>query len=240
MATGIAGIQNKRRLEEQKAAQAKELKNQLIQEAKKQTQHFEDSLKQFATNNSKKINEDPEFRAAFNELCLQIGVDPLQSRRGIWGKFLKVGNFYHELAIKTIEITLRFKRKNMGGLIPLETIIEEVKKTYATKTKISSDDIKTAIKGLNAVGRGYSISTINKKKYLVVDFQVDDDKQTILNLADSNGMFTQKQLNNLGWEKIRLDKAMDSLFKQGIIWKDALTDKVVSYYIFSLFEEFNR
>ncbi|OHS93512.1 Vacuolar-sorting protein SNF8 [Tritrichomonas foetus] len=239
MSAGLAGIQSRLALEEAKKQEGIKLRKKLIQDAQNQTKEFEESLKQFATKNGKKIKEDPEFRAAFNEMCLHIGVDPLQSRKGFWQKILKVGNFYHELAIKTIEVTLRFKRKNNGGMILLQTLIDEVSKTYAVKTKISADDIRMAIKGLDSIGQGYSISTINNKKYFVIDFQLDDDRQAVLELADKNGIFSDNDVSKLGWDKDRWNRAIDTLYKQGFIWRDELhPDKVVRYYVFSMFEGF--
>ena len=40
---------------------------------------------------------DPEFRRRFQEMCAQIGVDPLASGKGFWSNMLDIGDFYYEL-----------------------------------------------------------------------------------------------------------------------------------------------
>ena len=42
-----------------------------------QLQTFKSSLEQFALKHKKEINRRPEFRQKFQQMCIEIGVDPL-------------------------------------------------------------------------------------------------------------------------------------------------------------------
>ena len=39
---------------------------------------FQEQLEAFAATHKKKIQTDPQFRAQFNRMCREVGVDPLQ------------------------------------------------------------------------------------------------------------------------------------------------------------------
>ena len=39
-------------------------------------------------------------------MCSKIGVDPLASSKGFWAQLLGVGDFYYELGVQIVEVTL--------------------------------------------------------------------------------------------------------------------------------------
>ncbi|KAK8887686.1 ESCRT-II subunit protein snf8 [Tritrichomonas musculus] len=238
MTDGIMGIIGKKKLDEGKREFSDKTFKELQKQALDQKVAFENALKEFASKNEKKIKEDPEFRAQFNEMCLTLGVDPLQSRNGFWSKFLKIGDFYHELAIKTIEVSFRL-RHTAGGMVPISKVLELVSKTYAKKTSISASDIKTAIKGLGELGEGYAVKKIKKKDYFIMDTVINDVPQLIIEKADDNGLLTEEKLKSLGLPQQKLEEALDILYKRGIIWKDRISPTETRWYVFSMFKGFN-
>lgn len=237
MTDGLIALHGRKAIQDGKKAISAKNFQALHEQALQQKAVFENALKEFAAKNSKKIKEDPVFRAQFNEMCLTLNVDPLQSRNGFWTKILKIGNFYHELAIKTIEVSFRLKHTS-GGMIPIQKIIELVTKTYANKISITSSDIKTAINGLDEIGEGYAVKKINKKEYFIMDMAISDDPQSIIEKANDEGIITKKDLDSLHWDQDRLKKSIDTLHKRGIIWIDRVSPTEIRYYVFSMFKGF--
>ena len=235
---GIVGIQQEQELEKALAEMRKQIDHTRNEAAKKQMELFQKSLETFATQHKQQLKEDPEFRSAFNNMCLQLGVDPLQSTKGFWSSILGVGDFYHELAIKVIDVCLKQKRSN-GGLLELSDVLEQVRKTYkgTNPPKINEGDIGTAIKNLKCLGSGYCIVNIGKKKYIkTTSFDLEADHNAILSLAEGKGYFTDK--GNLKISDQRYNNALKSLLEQGFIWVDEYEGKK-TYYVCAMFKGFN-
>lgn len=64
-----------------------------------------------------------EFRENFNKMCLRSGVDPLQTNKGFWVSTLGIGDYYYELAVQVIEISI-LQRDKHGALIELSRVQE--------------------------------------------------------------------------------------------------------------------
>ena len=79
---------------------------------------FKTNLQEFASKHTQDIKRDPIFRMHFQNMCSQVGVDPLASHKGFWSELLGVGNFYYELAVQVAQICLATREKN-GGLLDL-------------------------------------------------------------------------------------------------------------------------
>ena len=47
-------------------------------------------LEEFARKYKNEIKKNPEFRQQFQTMCGKIGVDPLQSNKGVWAELLGV------------------------------------------------------------------------------------------------------------------------------------------------------
>lgn len=70
----------------------------------KQFDSFKTNLEEFAVKYKEEIKRDAQFRKQFQDMCANIGVDPLASSKGFWSEVLGVGDFYYELAVQIIEI----------------------------------------------------------------------------------------------------------------------------------------
>ena len=235
---GIAGIKQEEERQKALASVKEQIEHTMNEAAKNQMQLFQSALEKFATQHRQQLKDDPEFRNAFNTMCLQLGVDPLQSTKGFWSSILGFGDFYHELAIKVIDVCLKQKRSN-GGLLELSNVLEQVKKTYkgSNPPKISENDVGTAIKNLKCLGSGYCIVNIGKKKYIkTTSFDLEADHNAILSLAEGKGYFTGK--GNLKISDQRYNAAINSLLEQGFIWVDEFEGKK-TYYVCAMFKGFN-
>ena len=238
MIGGFAAINQQKQQEEAMQNVKQKIESTINEAAKKQMQQFQSALEKFAVEHKQQLKEDPEFRAQFNNMCLQLGVDPLQSTKGFWSSILGVGDFYHELSIKVIDVCLKQKRSN-GGLLELSEVLDQVRKTYKGKKvpKISESDISTALKNLKVLGSGYCIVEIGQKKYMkTTSFDLDSDHSAVLSLAEGKGYFTDK--GNLQISDKRFNDAVKSLLEQGFIWVDEYDGKK-TYYVCAMFKGFN-
>ena len=113
---------------------------------------FKEKLEQFALKHKKDINKNPQLRQEFNQMCAKIGVDPLASKspikmrldaifislflahKGFWAKLLGVGDFYYELAIQIVDISLKTREIN-GGLISIREVLQRLNKLLRTSAR---------------------------------------------------------------------------------------------------------
>ncbi|KAH0794116.1 Vacuolar-sorting protein SNF8 [Histomonas meleagridis] len=238
-AGGLQAIMNQQKEQEAKERMGQELREKQLNAAKTQMATFQKKLEEFARKYKKQIKTDPDMRRDFNTMCLQIGVDPLQSKNGFWSKILGVGDFYHELSIKVIDVCSALKKNAAGGMIPLDDVLTRVKKTYGSKSpKISKDDIEQSLKNLRSIGEGYSVVKIGKQYFIkIVSFDLDNDSSAVLELAKDTGYFVDQ--GNLGWDQERFQKAVRALLQEGFIWTDEVEGQPKRYYVCALFPGFN-
>ena len=74
-----------------------------LQHMIKQMTVFKTNLEDFAIKHRTDLKKNPEFRAHFQQMCAQIGVDPLASSKGYWAQTLGVGDYYYELGRLVLE-----------------------------------------------------------------------------------------------------------------------------------------
>ena len=172
-------------------------------------------------------------------MCVEIGVDPLQSQAGFWSQFTGLGDFYRVLSIKIIDVCLKLKKKN-SGFIQISTILDKVLKTYGQNPPaLSPNDIKKAISNLDEIGNGYTVVKIGGEDYLkIVNFDLDSDSDQLIQLVNKDGYFDQTALNSLPLEPEHIQGILHSLLEQGIIWVDFKTTPT-RYYILAAFQGFD-
>lgn len=218
---------------------------------------FERNLQEFALKHKRRINQDPEFRTAFQTMCREIGVDPLVSNKGFWTRILGVGDFYYELAIQALDVCFVSRSRN-GGLISLHELTERLRskrQTVAHKTStfesaktqshsiISQDDVLRAIESLSVLGGGISILTIGGKKMILsVPCEVTQDHSNILDIASRQGgcISVSDICEVLGWEVERAQRALNQLLEEGIAWRDDQEPKLSvdsTFWVFSIWRQ---
>ncbi len=134
---GKAAILAKKRRQEMLAKKGAEINEQKWAQMRAQMKTFETHLEAFARAHKGAIQNDPAFRAQFHKMCATIGVDPLTSRKGIWAELLGVGDYYYELAVRTIEVCVATRPIN-GGFIALDELVRSLRtKRTAYIEKIS-------------------------------------------------------------------------------------------------------
>ena len=234
---GRAAINYNREAEKGKRERGEQLRAKDLAAAQEQMKIFQKKLEHFAKQHKSELKKDPDFRAQFNDMCVQIGVDPLQSRNGFWQKFLGIGDFYHELSVKVIDVCLPLRTRN-GGMVPYEDVIEGVKKTYGRDPPaISVKDVRTALKSLKSIGHGYRVIQIGKKLFIsTVSFDIDEDLESVLSLAKDKGYIVDKGALPMSDEKFQ--SVIGKLLQEGFVWVDHVKGQPPRYYVCAMFPGF--
>ncbi len=94
-----------------------------------QMENFSKNLENFAVKYKSEIKFNPEFREKFYLMCQEIGVDPLASS-SLWNKELNLNEFYYNLAIQIMTISIAL-RDQKGALLE----VDEIKKILLIKRK---------------------------------------------------------------------------------------------------------
>ncbi len=109
---------------------ADELKASDLASAIETIKKLEEKLAVFAKTHKYDIQNDPEFRAKFLEMCVPLGVDPLSTSKSFWGAMLGLGEFYYELSVKVAEVCIASRSRN-GGIIRYEHLLYSMKQRLA-------------------------------------------------------------------------------------------------------------
>ncbi|KAF1803437.1 EAP30/Vps36 family-domain-containing protein [Mucor lusitanicus] len=239
---GVASVTYRKRTEKEFQQIGDSIAAKELEQLQSQMDVFKTNLQEFAQKHRKDIRKDPTFRAHFQRMCTNIGVDPLASNKGFWADLLGVGDFYYELGIQIIEACI-VSRINDGGLTELSEIMRRVQvmrgsnnNSKQQQQQISEDDIVRAIKTLKPLSGGYEVLPIGDRKLVrSVPKELDKDQSALLLLAQKTGYVDYDMIKNeLGWNPERIKTATQHLLQDGIAWLDKFGEKE-SFWIPSYF-----
>lgn len=227
---GIGALQkDKQRLElfQQKGSS---LAKEELEKLTGQMGEFRTNLERFAQKYKKDIKKNGEFRRHFQQMCAVAGVDPLRSSANFWVKLLGVGDFYYELAIQIAEVFLSTSHKN-GGIMTVEELLSRVlasrnvskNANLRSTDSITIEDLLEAIKKLKVLGS--NIREIpSKNSYIIhaTPAELNSDHIDISQSAHSTGGYVSRASlgEKLGWSDERIQKALDELIMEGVVWLD--------------------
>ena len=224
---GIGALKKKKEAAQKFKQAGQKLQAEKIEHVTEQLSSFKTHLEEFARKYKNEIKKNPEFRQQFQTMCGKIGVDPLQSNKGVWAELLGVGDFYYELAVQIVDICYVTRARN-GGLIGMDElkVLLERKRGPAAQ-KISLDDIRRSSKKLQKLGKGFRLLEVGKRNMVVsVPLELSEDHTVVLKLAEDKSLSTlgvvsaslliQKQ----GWDKERAARALALLVREGMAWID--------------------
>lgn len=195
-----------------------------------QMAEFRSNLEKFASKYKKDIKKDGEFRRQFQQMCATAGVDPLRSSANFWGKLLGVGDFYYELALQIVEVFLSTSYRN-GGIMTIEelqdrvTAARNVSKNSNLKStdSITTDDLLEAIKKLRVLNSNIR-ALPSKNSYIIhsTPAEMNSDHIDITQCAHNTQGYVSKALlrDRLSWPDERIQKALDELIMEGMVWLD--------------------
>jgi ESCRT-II complex subunit VPS22 len=196
-----------------------QLRQKDVDTARAQLEDLKGKLQRFAEAEKDKIRRDPQFRDEFNLMCQSIGVDPLQSRNGLWSR-LGFGSFRQELAVKTIDHCVRLRREH-GTLIPMEAVLAAVTRSYgADPPTIRAKDIEDALATIAKISGGYEAFELGRRKFVkTVVLDAAQDGDALLKLADASGFFVDDPAAT-GMTTARFEAAVRPLLNDGLVWID--------------------
>lgn len=230
---GLASVNQSNIAKQRYAAKSTQLADAEIGHMVKQLDSFKHYLETFASKHQNDIKKNPEFRKHFQKLCSQIGVDPLASSRGFWSEILGVGDFYYELGVQITEVCLATKPKN-GGLITLDDLHKAVLKGRSrTRQDVSEDDIVRAIKKLAVLGSGFKVLPIQGRQLVQsVPSELNMDHTTMLQAAQKTGYTSFSAIQkDLKWNKERINRVLDFLLQESMVWVDAQNSGEALYWV---------
>jgi ESCRT-II complex subunit VPS22 len=211
-----------------------EMDGKAVESARALLSKFQTMLQTFATDHGDETASDPTFRERFHKMCYDVGVDPLQSRNRFWSKVLRYGDFYHELSVKIIDVSWPLKRK-FGALIPMEAVSEAVLRSFGAKRpKIQKEDMTTAVRNLEKLGKGYAVVKVHRQAFLKTStYEFDDKGSRILDWAGARGWFDKPTAEMTA---VEFDWATNGLMAHGFVWADkGERDGSVRYYVIACF-----
>lgn len=225
---GLGNVHHMMKMNEglRKVGQQIEQKNLL--ELKNQMEHFSNNLSEFGNKYKSEIKLNPEFRKEFYIMCTEIGVDPLASK-SLWNKTLNLGEFYYELAIQIITISIALREKT-GALIE----ISDMRKYLANirkKEDITDIDIEKAIESVAELKCGFQIIKLsnNKKAVVTIPLTISNDTNLIIQIAnENNGCINYNIYKNsyCNTTKEFFDTIINSLIEKGIVWIDDINNAI--------------
>lgn len=227
-AIGIGALQKDRQRLELFQKKGSSLAKEELDKLTSQMVEFRTNLEKFAEKYKKDIKKSGEFRRHFQQMCAVAGVDPLRSSANFWGKLLGVGDFYYELAIQIVEVFLSTSHIN-GGIITIEDLLSRVlasrntNKTLKSTDSITTEDILESIKKLKVLGS--NIKEIpSKNSYIIhaTPAELNSDHIAISHSAHSTQGYVGQELlrEKLDWSDERIQKALDELVMEGVVWVD--------------------
>lgn len=233
---GIGGQRNAMKHRESVAAFGAKLDDELVRKMELQLAEFTVELERFAKEHESSIQSNPAFRAKFHEMCNKLGVDPLNSRKGVWSKLLpNVGDFYYVLGTRVVEICLATRPLN-GGIISLSELVRRLHrhKDY-TLDNLNGTDVERAVRSLETLGSGFQIVTTGDMRLVrSVPVELNEDHTTVLNLCCATGWTTVERIQErLRWERSRALATVNFLMEKELAWVDD-SGGMRSYWVLGL------
>ena len=109
-----------------------------VQEMRKIYEDLKQNLSQYSSQYEGQIRNNKDARAKFVSICNKIGIDPIVSKRSMWGM---LGDFYNQISIQILRICEKTKDTN-GGLIKIDDLLLIFNKTYPGNQIDRNDVIK--------------------------------------------------------------------------------------------------
>lgn len=229
---GLGGVFQQHKHNQDMLKLGKEIENKNMDEMKKQLEIFTEKLSEFSIKYKNEIKINPDFRREFYLMCTELGVDPLA---GVWKNELKLDEFYYELAIQIITISLAFKEK-VGSIIDINELKDLLSK-HRKKTDISEDDIIKAVESVSELKCGFEIIELQngKRAVAITPIHLSNDTNIILQIAsENNGCITYNAYKNkTGQPEYKYKQIINNLLENEMIWIDdsaSIIDKIKEKY----------
>ncbi|KAG8991102.1 hypothetical protein FRB94_012861 [Tulasnella sp. JGI-2019a] len=244
---GLAAFDRQTQTLQSYAALSSTLSQTQLTSLHSQLAQFRTALTRFASSHRNEIRKDPAFRQAFQQMCSEIGVDPLAGPRkgGWWAEFLPdLSDWTYELGVQIVDVCVSTRERN-GGVIEMQELIRILSKLRGVQLggegSIAEEDVARSIKTLAPLNAGYEIMQIagGKKMVRSVVKELDEDQAVALSVAQALGGFIDVSalVGAQGWTRERAETALENmLMRDGLCWIDEQDEGGVSYWVPSVME----
>lgn len=159
---------------------------------------LKDNLSKYSEKYGEEIRQNKEKRAKFNQICNRIGIDPIVSKKSMWGKF---SDFYNQLSVQILRICEKQREYN-GGLMKVDEIVSIFNRSYPSN-QITKDDVFKSVETLSKLGTGCQI--VNNQYVSTVPFDLSQDQVILIKMAEKNGYVSRNLASEQGWDHGRFD-----------------------------------
>ncbi len=157
------------------------LEQDSFEQIKEQLKAFSQKLEEFGNKYKTEIRFNPDFREKFYVMCKEIGVDPLSST-SLWNKNLNLTEFYYNLAIQLITISLAF-RESKGALIEINEL-REMLINHRKASDISITDIEKAIESVSELKCGFQIINLKSSRaVMTIPMHLSNETNVLMQVA---------------------------------------------------------
>lgn len=183
---GLAALDRSLHSSAQYSTLGSELTTTQLNELRTQLDVFSTTLRQFAQQHRKDIARDPQFRHAFQQMCANIGVDPLAGAVGgqgaaggrgaagklvgLWNDFLGLSDFQNELSIQIIDVCVSTRDVN-GGYIEMQQLVRAINR-MRTGTTAAAVAASNGAKNKSKKGDGESAAGLVTEDDVVRSIQL--------------------------------------------------------------------
>ncbi len=244
---GVAAIKARQEDKEKYSKVGTQLETEKLSSVQDTLTNFKTSLTEFARKHKSRINQDPEFRQQFHQMCISVGVDPLASGKGFWADLLGIGDFYYELSVKILNICLQTRSIN-GGIITLKDLLYRLRDYHGKNQsimRINREDLLRALEKVSVLGNSIRVVSLPSKEKVVlsIPMEINVEHEIIINYAmESNGCIPRDQfLLSSNWTLDRFHRVLNPLIEEGAVWIDNRKSKYflsfsISFHIFALLQ----
>ncbi|KAG5468230.1 hypothetical protein LSCM1_02207 [Leishmania martiniquensis] len=135
---GVGHVLQERQQQQRMADLGAQITAERVGQIEDQLEELQAQLKVLARNHKSDIKEDPVVRARFRQLADSLGVDLISSRKNVFADALGLGDFYYQLASRTVEACMQ-ERKFCGAYVPLQRVQFFLQKAYDTSSLLGGD-----------------------------------------------------------------------------------------------------
>lgn len=156
------------------------------------------NLAQYSEKYGEAIRQNKEKRAKFNQICNRIGIDPIVSKKSMWGKF---SDFYNQLSVQILRICEKQRELN-GGLMRIDELVKIFNMSYPNN-QITKEDVFKSVESLSKLGTGCKV--INGVYISTVPFELSQDQMILMKLAEATGFVSINIAKQNGWTDDRFN-----------------------------------
>lgn len=161
------------------------------------------NMNKYSQQYESEIRNNKEVRAKFINICNKIGIDPIVSKRSMWGM---LGDFYNQISIQILRICEKTKDLN-GGLLKIDDLLNIFNRTYP-KNQIDRKDVFKAVENIEKLGSGCKI--IDGTYISTVPFELSNDQISLMKMAKRSGYVSLTIAKSSGWTDDRFNLAIVS------------------------------